>query len=166
MHRRVARVVEARATLLVTTSHVDSVRGGAISRDTFNDRQWKPALVEAGLIEPPVREWVESKRGGKPWRRDKWEMPREFGFHVLRHTFAGVVLAEGETITKLAEWLGHSDPAFTLRTYVHFMPKAGNRARAALGSFISEPPAEADASGDASEMDLPSSSPEIGGDDA
>jgi hypothetical protein len=64
-------------------------------------------------------------------------MPREFGFHVLRHTFASVALAAGETITQLAAWLGHSDPAFTLRTYVHFMPKSGSRGRAALGSFLS-----------------------------
>jgi integrase len=147
--------------LLVTTRHADSVRGGALSRDTFNECQWKPALRDAGLIPAPEVEWVEPKRGGKPWRREKWSMPREFGFHVLRHTFASVVLAEGETITKLAEWLGHSDPAFTLRTYVHFMPKAGNRARAALGSFISEPPADADSPEGASEIDLPKSSPEI-----
>ncbi|GAA0487074.1 hypothetical protein GCM10009544_55490 [Streptomyces stramineus] len=40
-----------------------------------------------------------------------------------------------ETITQLAAWLGHSDPAFTLRTYVHFTSKSGARGMAALGSL-------------------------------
>ncbi|WP_328931916.1 MULTISPECIES: site-specific integrase [unclassified Streptomyces] len=147
--------------LLVTTTRSDSVRGGAISRDTFNDRQWKPALRDAGLIPPPEVEWIEPRAGKNPWPRRTWAMPREFGFHVLRHTFASVVLAEGETITKLASWLGHSDPAFTLRVYTHFMPKAGNRGREALGRFITSEPSEgAEAPGEASEMDLPKRSPE------
>lgn len=139
--------------LLVTTQFTNGVNGGAINKDTFNDKQWKPALAGAGLI--PQREvtWVEPKRGKESWRKETWKMPREFGFHVLRHTFASVVLAEGETITQLAAWLGHSDPAFTLRTYVHFMPKSGKRGRAALGRFVSgavsavgEPPEAPEAS--------------------
>ncbi|MGW0904923.1 tyrosine-type recombinase/integrase [Streptomyces sp. NPDC002853] len=117
--------------LYVTTpSSADSVY-----RDTFNNTQWKPALAEAGVIPRPVVERVPGK-GKKPWRRTTWEMPREEGFHVLRHTFASVVLAEGETIGQLADWLGHGDPAFTLRTYVHFMPKSGKRAVAALGRLL------------------------------
>ncbi|MFE1755923.1 hypothetical protein ACFW88_36265, partial [Streptomyces anandii] len=123
--------------LLVTTQYVNGLNGGAINKDTFNDAHWKPALADAGLIPPPEITLVEPKRGKSPWRREKWAMPREFGFHVLRHTFASVVLAEGETITQLAAWLGHSDPAFTLRTYVHFMPKSGSRGREAIGRFMS-----------------------------
>jgi integrase len=123
--------------LLVTTQFTNGVNGGAITRDTFNDCQWKPALAEVGLIQPAVVSYVEPKRGKNPWRKEAWDMPREFGFHVLRHTFASVVLAEGETVTQLAAWLGHSDPAFTLRTYVHFMPRSGSRGRAALGRFVS-----------------------------
>src|SRR5690606_5524869 len=115
--------------LLVTTQFINGLKGGAINKDTFNDTHWKPALADAGLIPPAEVTVVQPKKGKEPWRRQAWEMPREFGFHVLRHTFASVVLAEGETITQLASWLGHSDPAFTLRTYVHFMPKSGTRGR-------------------------------------
>lgn len=107
----------------------------ALNRDTFNNDFWKPALAEAGVIPQPVVERVQGK-GKKPWRRTTWSMPREDGFHVLRHTFASVVLFEGETIGKLADWLGHADPAFTLRTYVHFMPQSGKRAVAALGRLL------------------------------
>jgi integrase len=63
-------------------------------------------------------------------------MPREGGFHVLRHTFASVAVSEGETITQLAAWLGHSDPAFTLRTYVRFMPTSGSRGTTALSAML------------------------------
>jgi integrase len=127
--------------LLVTTQFTNGVNGGAINKDTFNDKHWKPALADAGLIPAPLVTLVQPKTGKNAWRRETWAMPREFGFHVLRHTFASVVLAEGETITQLAAWLGHSDPAFTLRTYVHFMPKSGNRGRAALGRLVLGAPA-------------------------
>jgi integrase len=130
--------------LLVTTQFTKGLNGGAINKDTFNDKHWKPALAAAGLIPHAEVTWVEPKAGKSPWRKETWEMPREFGFHVLRHTFASVVLAAGETITQLAAWLGHADPAFTLRTYVHFMPKSGSRGRTAIGRFMAGELADVD----------------------
>ncbi|WKX70068.1 site-specific integrase [Streptomyces sp. XD-27] len=132
--------------LLVTTP-----RGNAINRSTFDEKQWKPALVEAGVIASPIV--TVTPRPGKPsLRRVKWNMPREDGFHVLRHTFASIVLAAGETIQQLADWLGHSDPAFTYRTYVHFLPESGHRALEVLGTWItggtSAPAAKAPSAGD------------------
>lgn len=140
--------------LLVTTRYARTVKGGVINKDSFNDRVWKPSLVKAGLIGPPEVSYVRSKSGKSSWRKEEWDMPREYGFHALRHTFASVVLAEGENVTQLAAWLGHSDPAFTLRTYVHFMPKSGNCGRAAIGRFMSGVPADA--------VGAPESSPENG----
>lgn len=147
--------------LLVTTQFTKGVNGGAITRDTFNEKQWKPALLEAGLIQPPEVTLVEPKRGKNPWRKEAWDMPREYGFHVLRHTFASVVLAEGETITQLAAWLGHTDPAFTLRTYVHFMPKSGSRGREALGRLVSGAVAAADDTAEAPDAPAQIGSPQI-----
>jgi integrase len=138
--------------LLVTTQRTSGKSGGAMNRTYFDDRLWKPALAAAGVIEQPEVEYVQGK-GKKPWRRVTWKMPREDGFHVTRHTFASIVLAEGETITQLASWLGHSDPAFTLRTYVHFMPKSGKKALAALGSWMASPASH-------SPQILPSGAPE------
>lgn len=140
--RRPTRTVR----LLVTTPRTSGVSGGAMNRTYFDDRLWKPALAAAGVIPQPEVEYVQGK-GAKPWRRVSWVMPREDGFHVTRHTFASIVLAEGETITQLASWLGHSDPAFTLRTYVHFMPKSGKRALAALGAWMSPTEVGAESSG-------------------
>ena len=41
--------------------------------------------------------------------------------HALRHFYASTLLARAVSIKELADYLGHSDPGFTLRTYVHLM---------------------------------------------
>lgn len=94
-------------------------RGKAINRNYFNGDLWKPALVGAGVIPAPVpgERYVES---------------REHGFHALRHAFASELLAEGVDIRSLAEFLGHSDPGFTLRVYCHLMPSSEDKARRAV----------------------------------
>lgn len=38
-------------------------------------------------------------------------------FHWLRHTFATRMIAQGVNARTVAQWLGHADPGFTLRTY-------------------------------------------------
>ncbi len=39
-------------------------------------------------------------------------------FHSFRHTCASI-LEEGRNVKQVPDWLGHADPAVTLRTYVH-----------------------------------------------
>jgi site-specific recombinase XerD len=65
---------------------------------------------------------------------------RENGFHQLRHHFASVALRDGVDIRQLAEYLGHSDPAFTLRVYCHLMPGSPDRIRQAIDRAFSEVP--------------------------
>lgn len=43
------------------------------------------------------------------------------GFHSFRHTCASLLFAAGKNLKQVQEWLGHYDPAFTLRTYVHLI---------------------------------------------
>ena len=52
-----------------------------------------------------------AKRAGVPWA----------GFHTFRHTCASLLFEGGKDIKQVSEWLGHADPAFTLRTYVHLL---------------------------------------------
>jgi integrase len=52
--------------------------------------------------------------------------------HALRHAYASVLLDAGETIKALAEYLGHSDRGFTLRTSTHLMPTSAARTRRAI----------------------------------
>jgi integrase len=42
-------------------------------------------------------------------------------FHAFRHTCASLLFANGKNIKQIQTWLGHSDPAFTLRTYIHLL---------------------------------------------
>lgn len=47
--------------------------------------------------------------------------------HELRHTYASMMIANGVNPAELARLLGHSNPAFTLRRYVHFFERATPR---------------------------------------
>jgi integrase len=42
-------------------------------------------------------------------------------FHTFRHTCASLLFDAGRNVKQVQEWLGHADPGFTLRTYVHLM---------------------------------------------
>ncbi len=94
-------------------------RGTAVRGTDFNVQAWKPALVTAGVIPLPAR--------GK-----RHQAARDHGMHALRHFYASVLLDAGENIRALSQYLGHSDPGFTLRVYTHLMPSSEGRARAAL----------------------------------
>lgn len=87
---------------------------------SYSETVWKPALVKAGIIPEPVKE----ARG-----RSRYVTTRKEGVHQLRHYCASVTLAGGVTIKELAEYLGHRDPAFTLRVYAHLLPSSHDRAR-------------------------------------
>jgi len=87
---------------------------------------WKPALAAAGIIPPPV--------GGK------YEAAREHGMHALRHFYASVLLEAGENIKALSQYLGHSDPGFTLRVYTHLMPSSEGRTRRAIDGMYESIP--------------------------
>ena len=56
--------------------------------------------------------------------------------HALRHAYASALIDGGCSIKDLAAYLGHSDEAFTLKTYVHLMPKSDHRARAAINRAL------------------------------
>jgi integrase len=81
---------------------------------SYNERAWKPALKEVGIP-------VES----------------HYGCHVLRHTYASEVLSRGADIRSLAEYLGHTNPAFTLKVYAHMLPSAHGVARSAIDDLLS-----------------------------
>ena len=73
---------------------------------------------------------TEPVRDGRSRRR--YATTRREGIHQLRH-YASVMLAGGVSIKELAEYLGHNDPAFTLRIYAHMLPCSHDRARAVIG---------------------------------
>lgn len=66
---------------------------------------------------------------------------RADGMHALRHFYASVLLAQGVSIKELADYLGHADPGFTLRTYTHLVPSSHERARVAVDGVFGRPDA-------------------------
>ncbi|MER7312717.1 MULTISPECIES: tyrosine-type recombinase/integrase [Streptomyces] len=110
-------------SLLLTTRF-----GNAVAVNTWNTYTWKPALAKAGVI-PPRAE------GAKAWQ---WAAAPKDGFHVLRHTYASIMLEAGESVVTLARWLGHSSPAITLGYYAHFMPEAGSKGRGTIDGLLGE----------------------------
>jgi integrase len=94
-----------------------------IKARSYSETVWKPALVKAGLIPEPATDG----RG-----RRRYVTTRKEGIHQLRHYYASVMLAGGVPIKELAEYLGHRDPAFTLRVYAHMLPSSHERARAVI----------------------------------
>lgn len=84
-----------------------------LNRNYFNSSLWRRAQATAGV-----------------------EPSRDNGMRALRHWYASVLLDAGESIRAVSEYLGHSDPGFTLRTYTHLMPSSDERTRCAIDSAL------------------------------
>ncbi len=83
--------------------------------------------------------WVFTSRdGGQPlpetvfnrgWQRLRRGFAkhgvRPLTLHSARHTWATLALRAGKSIRWIADQLGHSDPAITLRIYAHVLPDEG-----------------------------------------
>ncbi len=87
----------------------------ALNRNYINQFIWKPALTEAGVA--PIR---------------------SNGMHALRHFCASNWLEQGVSIRAVAEYLGHRDEGFTLRTYTHLMPTAEEKTRLASDALFAD----------------------------
>ena len=85
----------------------------ALDGHHFNAYVWKTALA-ATAIEPS----------------------RANGIHALRDFYASVLVDAGESIKALSEFLGHSEPGFTLRTYTHLLPTSEQRTRQAVDRVL------------------------------
>ncbi|MET8041322.1 tyrosine-type recombinase/integrase [Micromonospora sp. NPDC005215] len=91
------------------TLYLTTADGLPLSRSKFNPGVWKRAIRAAGI-----------------------PADRHNGMHVLRHTYASVLLDAGESVKALSTYLGHADPGFTLRTYTHLLPTREDRTRRAI----------------------------------
>lgn len=86
------------------------VNGQPVNGFHVTERRLKPLLRKAGL--PVIR------------------------FHDLRHVFASLMLSNGTRPDLVAQMLGHSNPATTLRIYAHLMPGDQQAAMARLDEVL------------------------------
>jgi Phage integrase family len=59
--------------------------------------------------------WVGESKARRP---ETW-----VGFHTFRHTAATILFRAGWNAIQVQKQLGHSDPGFTQRVYVHLLPE-------------------------------------------
>jgi integrase len=75
--------------------------GNALNPDNFRNRVWPKLLAKAGL--------------------------RKIRIHDLRHTYASLLIAQGESLAYVKDQMGHHSIRVTVDTYGHLVP-GGNKA--------------------------------------
>ena len=120
-----------RATGRLVTVQLAFMRpdGSYIRYRDYSQHVWKSAMVQAGLIPPPTG----------TSRSLKYATTRHEGPHQLRHFYASILLADGAPIIELVEYLGHHDPAVTLRIYGHLHPSSHDKARKIIDARMLRP---------------------------
>lgn len=100
--------------------------------------------VHIGEFAPSDDGTLFTTRFGAPYRHDyygtrifsaavaKAGLPPKITSHDLRHHYASVLLAQGESVVAVAERLGHHNAALVLSTYGHLMPDSEDRTRRAI----------------------------------
>ena len=64
---------------------------------------------------------------------------RRIRFHDLRHTYASMAIRAGMDVRLLADGLGHTDPAFTLRVYAHVFDRHRQGGALSLDTLLGDP---------------------------
>lgn len=89
---------------------------------------------------------------GLPWRHEYYgsrvfgptvrraKLPTGTTSHDLRHHYASVLLAAGESVVAVAERLGHENAQLVLTTYGHLLPDSEDRTRRAIDAAWSDGP--------------------------
>jgi integrase len=135
-------------------------------RRTFNNGEWFEPKTEGSKrridVGPSVmgllKEWRENcppselglvfpNEAGKPINNNNLlnryyypaleaaDLPR-IRFHNLRHTFASLLIDQGENAVYIADQMGHAKPTITLDVYGHLMKKRNPQAASVLEATI------------------------------
>lgn len=123
---------------------------GGLAEKTTKTRQTRVVAISPSAVEElrrhqawqhamtgMVHDWIigvdPSRPHGPSWATHEWRhIRKEAGIashirlHDLRHWVATTLIAAGESVVDVAERLGHSSPAVTLRVYSH-ATQAGQR---------------------------------------
>jgi integrase len=77
---------------------------------------------------------IDRRRFGDLWRRSitGLGLPSRTGFHALRHHYASLLIAGGESVKVVQSRLGHASAHETLETYAHLWPDSEDRTRSII----------------------------------
>ncbi|WP_240627884.1 tyrosine-type recombinase/integrase [Streptomyces scopuliridis] len=84
-----------------------NAKGEPIHSSRFYEQIWRPAIAKAKL-----------SKGTGP--------------HALRHAYASLLIAAGESVKVVSERLGHTNAAMALNIYSHLFPESEEQTRAAV----------------------------------
>jgi len=108
--------------------------GEHIDKNNLVKRYFEPALEKAGIIKVEKIE-MKSKGSDKKKTVKKIVGPR-VRFHDIRHTYASLMIEQGENIKYIQTQLGHSSPMVTLTVYAHLMKESNQEAVCKLENTI------------------------------
>ncbi|MCW2718572.1 site-specific integrase, partial [Pseudonocardia sp.] len=94
---------------------------------TATDRPYHQAFYGSQVFAPAV---------------EKAKLPAGSTSHDLRHHYASVLLAAGESVVAVAERLGHENATLVLRVYGHLVPGSEERTRKAIDTAWDPPSAD------------------------
>ncbi len=80
---------------------------------------------------------VRRNRFGAMWRQSCARAGLAFRYHDLRHHFASLLIAGGESVVAVQRVLGHASAKVTLDTYGHLFPDAEDHTRGVLNAVLS-----------------------------
>ena len=103
--------------------------------ESLGDRYRDQGLVFPSRVGTPMNAKNLTARSFKPLLK-KAGLP-DIRFHDLRHTFATLMLQNGEHPKVVQEMLGHATIAITMDTYSHVLPNMQRDAVARLGTLLS-----------------------------
>jgi integrase len=103
-------------------------------------KKWRPvpmgdellALIKLLNADGKRRGPVFAGASGLPWSRGKWvhlldplrvHVPKVYGWHIFRHTFATRLVQRGCSIAKISKWMGHANIQVTLDYYANLAPE-------------------------------------------
>jgi integrase len=109
-------------------------------------------LIFPNLDGRPMSYWNLMARGFHPAL--KRAGIRRIRFHDLRHTFASLMISNGEDIVRVSRLMGHANASFTFNVYCHMLPRKRDQIGDRLASLVFGNKMETD--GDlATQLELP-----------
>jgi len=61
---------------------------------------------------------------------------RRIRFHDLRHTYASLMIRNGEDIVRVSRLMGHANASFTFNVYCHMLPRKRDPIGDRLASLV------------------------------
>ena len=117
--RRTVPLPEVVAEALAKHIAINPVNNDGLLFTTLHGLPWRHEYYGSRVFAPAVR---------------KAGLPTGTTTHALRHHYASVLLAAGESVVAVAERLGHENATLVLTMYGHLLPDSEDRTRRAIDS--------------------------------